>query len=33
MRFYERLGAQPDPVWVNYVLTADACRALVGGLD
>jgi GNAT superfamily N-acetyltransferase len=33
MRFYERLGAKPDPVWVNYGLTLDACRALAGDLD
>jgi len=32
-RFYERLGAQSDPVWVNYGLTLDACRALADGLD
>ena len=27
-RFYERLGAQPDPVWINYGLTLDACKVL-----
>ena len=32
-RFYERLGAEPDPVWINYGLTPDACRALAGALD
>jgi GNAT superfamily N-acetyltransferase len=28
MRFYERLGAEPDPTWINYGLTLDACRVL-----
>jgi len=27
-RFYERLGARADPVWVNYALSADTVRAL-----
>jgi GNAT superfamily N-acetyltransferase len=27
-RFYERLGARPDPVWIDYALTPDAMRAL-----
>ena len=27
-RFYERLGAAPDPEWVDYVLSSDACAAL-----
>jgi GNAT superfamily N-acetyltransferase len=27
-RFYERLGARPDPVWVDHLLDADALRAL-----
>jgi GNAT superfamily N-acetyltransferase len=26
--FYESLGAQPDPVWVNYRITGDALRRL-----
>lgn len=29
-RFYERLGAQADPVWVNYSLSPEAVQALVG---
>lgn len=29
-RFYQRIGARADPVWVNYALSADAVRALVG---
>lgn len=28
VRFYERLGAKPDPVWVDYVLPEDAMREL-----
>jgi ribosomal protein S18 acetylase RimI-like enzyme len=27
-RFYERLGAHADPVWVNYALTPEAVAAL-----
>ena len=27
-RFYERLGATPDPVWVDYTLNREACAAL-----
>ena len=27
-RFYERLGAAPDPEWVDYSLTSDGCAAL-----
>lgn len=30
-RFYERLGAQADPVWVNYSLSPEAVRALADG--
>lgn len=30
-RFYERLGARPDPEWVDYVLGEDAMRALAEG--
>lgn len=33
MRFYERHGAEPDPVWINYGLSLDACRALANSLD
>lgn len=29
-RFYARLGAEPDPVWVNYALSVEAVRALAG---
>jgi GNAT superfamily N-acetyltransferase len=32
-RFYERLGAQADPVWINYGLTPDACRVLASALE
>ena len=27
-RFYERLGARPDPVWVDYALSESALREL-----
>lgn len=27
-RFYERLGAQADPIWVNYALSTEAVQAL-----
>lgn len=27
-RFYERLGATPDPEWVDYALSREACVAL-----
>lgn len=30
-RFYERLGAEPDPVWVDYALSHDSIRALALG--
>jgi GNAT superfamily N-acetyltransferase len=29
--FYERLGAQADPKWVNYRMTGDALRRLAEG--
>ena len=32
-RFYERLGAAPDPEWVDYVLSSDACAALADAVD
>lgn len=30
-RFYERLGAEADPVWVNYSLSPEAVQALADG--
>lgn len=32
-RFYQRLGAQADPVWVNYALSAEAVRTLANQQD
>jgi GNAT superfamily N-acetyltransferase len=29
--FYERLGAQADPAWINYRVTGDALRRLAAG--
>ncbi|HEY8310846.1 MAG TPA: GNAT family N-acetyltransferase [Gemmatimonadaceae bacterium] len=29
-RFYERLGALPNPEWVDYTLSSDMCAALDG---
>ncbi|OUJ70045.1 diamine acetyltransferase [Hymenobacter crusticola] len=29
-RFYERLGAQVNPVWIDYSLSGDALAALAG---
>jgi GNAT superfamily N-acetyltransferase len=31
IRFYERLGASPDPEWVDYALSSEACVALAAG--
>lgn len=30
MRFYERLGAQADPEWINYSLSVETVRTLAG---
>jgi GNAT superfamily N-acetyltransferase len=30
-RFYERLGAKPDPVWINYTLSPETVRTLADG--
>lgn len=32
-RFYQRLGAQADPIWVNYALSAEAVQALANRQD
>lgn len=32
-RFYQRLGAQADPIWVNYSLSVEAVQALADRQD